>query len=182
MAVVALLGLWSYGPRAAAANWAGPVGYSVAGVLLDVAGVGAYAAALFPLAVALALVAGKPRGTFSSSASWLLFCLSLIALVDLGVRARVQGHAPGGLLGSLIAGGARAALSTWGAAVLIGAIGAAALVVATDLWALRAALAAGRLGVAGGARAGEGAPGAPARARAGGARGRGGGQPLEPGP
>jgi len=44
-AVVALLGLWSYGPRAPGANWAGPVGYTIAGALLDLAGVGAYAAA-----------------------------------------------------------------------------------------------------------------------------------------
>jgi len=169
IASVALLGLWSYGPRAPGANWAGPVGYTVAGALLEVAGVGAYAAALFLLAVAMALVAGRPRVSFSSSASWVLFCLSLIALVHLGVRARLQGHAPGGLVGALIAGGARAALSTWGAAVLIGAIGAAALVVATDLWALRAAFAAGRLGFAGGARAVKGAAGAISRVRAAGA-------------
>ena len=165
-AVVALLGLWSYGPRAPGANWAGPVGYTIAGALLDLAGVGAYAAALFLLFLAAALIVGRPRLSFSSSASWLLFSLSLIALVHLGVRARLQGHAPGGLLGALIAGGARAALSTWGAAVLIGAIGAAALVVATDLWALRAAFAAGRLGFAGGARAVKGATEALSRVRA----------------
>jgi DNA segregation ATPase FtsK/SpoIIIE, S-DNA-T family len=169
IALVALLGLWSYGPRAPLSNWAGPVGYTVAGALLEVAGVGAYAAALFLLAVSIALVAGRPRVSFSSSSSWVLFCLSLIALVHLGVRARLQGHAPGGLLGALIAGGAQAALSTWGAAVLIGAIGAASLVVATDLWALRAAFAAGRLGFAGGARAVKGAAGALSRARASGA-------------
>jgi S-DNA-T family DNA segregation ATPase FtsK/SpoIIIE len=165
-AVVALLGLWSYGPHAPGANWAGPVGYTIAGALLEVAGVGAYAAALLVLLVAAALVVGRPRLSFSSSASWLLFSLSLIALLHLGVRARLQGHAPGGLLGALIAGGARAALSTWGAAVLIGAIGAAALVVATDLWALRAAFAAGRLGFAGGARAVKGAAEALSRVRA----------------
>ena len=165
-AIVALLGLWSYGPRAESANWAGPVGHTVAGALLEVAGIGAYASALFLLGVAVALVAGKPRITFSNAASWVLFSLSLIALVHLGVRARLQGHAPGGLLGALIAGGARVALSTWGAAVLIGAIGAAALVVATDLWALRAALAAGRLGFVGSAKAVKGAADALSRARA----------------
>jgi S-DNA-T family DNA segregation ATPase FtsK/SpoIIIE len=169
-AVVALLGLWSYGgAHAPAANWAGPVGYAIAGALLELAGVGAYAAALFVLLVATALIVGRPRLSFSSSASWLLFSLSLIALLHLGVRARLQGHAPGGLLGALIAGGARAALSTWGAAVLLGAIGAAALVVATDLWALRAAFAAGRLGFAGGARAVKGA--ASAFSRVGAAQG-----------
>ena len=36
IALVALLGLWSYGPRAPGANWAGPVGYTVAGALLEV--------------------------------------------------------------------------------------------------------------------------------------------------
>jgi len=156
-ALVSLLGLWSYGPRTPSTNWAGPVGYGIAGALLEVAGIGAYAAALLVLLVAAALIVGRPRLSFSISASWLLFSLSLIALVHLGVRARLQGHAPGGLLGALIAGGAQAALSTWGAAVLIGAIGAAALVVATDLWALRAAFAAGRLGFEGGARAVKGA-------------------------
>ncbi|MFL5309553.1 MAG: DNA translocase FtsK 4TM domain-containing protein [Myxococcales bacterium] len=165
-AVVALLGLWSYGPRAPGANWAGPVGYAIAGALLEVAGVGAYAAALFVLLVAAALIVGRPRLSLASSASWLLFSLSLIALLHLGVRVRLQGHAPGGFLGALIAGGARAALSTWGAAVLIGAIGAAALVVATDLWALRAAFAFGRLGFNGGARAVKGAAEALSRVRA----------------
>jgi DNA segregation ATPase FtsK/SpoIIIE, S-DNA-T family len=167
-AAVALLGLWSYGPRAPEANWAGPVGHAVAGALLEVAGVGAYAAAFAVLAIALGLIAGRPRVSISSGASWLLFCVSLMALVHLGMRARLQGHAPGGLVGALIAGGARAALSTWGAAVLIGAIGAAALVVATDLWALRAAFAAGRLGFAGGAQAVKGAAEAISRVRAAG--------------
>jgi S-DNA-T family DNA segregation ATPase FtsK/SpoIIIE len=182
IAVVALLGLWSYGPRAPGANWAGPVGYTVAGALLEVAGIGAYAAAVFLLAAAIALVAGRPRVSFSSSASWILFCLSLVALVHLGVRARLQGHAPGGLVGALIAGGARAALSTWGAAVLIGAIGAAALVVATDLWALRAAFAAGRLGFAGGARAIKGAAGAISRVRAAGEDEQDDAEPFEADP
>ena len=165
-AAVALLGLSSYAPRGGPANWAGPVGHRLAGALLEVAGVGAYAGALFLLAVALTLIAGRPRLSFSRAASWLLVCLSAIALLHLAVHARLQGHAPGGLVGALIAGGARAALSTWGATVLLSAVGAAALVVATDLWALRAAAAAGRLGIAGGALAIKGAAGMLARARA----------------
>jgi len=183
IAAVALLGLWSYGPRTPDANWAGPVGHAVAGALLEVAGVGAYALAISIIAIAIALVVGRPRVSISNAASWLLFCISLMALVHLWVRARLQGHAPGGLVGALIAGGARAALSTWGAAVLIGAIGAAALVVATNLWALRAAFAAGRLGFAGGAHAVKGAAEAISRVRAVGA---GGGEeedePFEPDP
>ena len=167
-AAVVLLGLWSYGPRAPEANWAGPVGYALAGALLEVAGVGAYAAAFAVLAIAVALIAGRPRVSISSGACWLLFCVCLMALVHLGVRSRLQGHAAGGLVGALIAGRARAALSTWGAAVLIGAIGAAALVVATDLWALRAAFVAGRLGFAGGAQAVKGAAEAISRVRAAG--------------
>src|SRR6266849_3939628 len=153
------------------------------GARLEVAGVGAYALAISIIAIAIALVVGRPRVSISNAASWLLFCISLMALVHLWVRARLQGHAPGGLVGALIAGGARAALSTWGAAVLIGAIGAAALVVATNLWALRAAFAAGRLGFAGGAHAVKGAAEAISRVRAVGA---GGGEeedePFEPDP
>src|SRR5439155_13985860 len=144
VAVIAFLGLSSYGPRAQA-NWAGPVGHQVAGALLESIGAGAYAAALFLFVVAATLIAGKPRFTFSRGASWLLLSLSVVALLDLSVHARVHGHSAGGVLGATIAGAARAALSTWGAAVVIAAVGAAALVVATDLWALRAALAAGRV-------------------------------------
>jgi DNA segregation ATPase FtsK/SpoIIIE-like protein len=158
VAVVALLGLSSYGPRAQA-NWAGPVGHEVAGALLELIGAGAYAASFFLLVVAATLVAGKPRFTFSRAASWLLLSVSVVALLDLGVHARVQGHSPGGMVGAVIAGAARSALSTWGAAVVIAAVGAAALVVATDLWALRAAIAAGRAGVEGGTRAIKGAAG-----------------------
>jgi S-DNA-T family DNA segregation ATPase FtsK/SpoIIIE len=165
VAVVAFLGLSSYGPREQA-NWAGPVGHQVAGALLEVIGAGAYAAALFLLVVAGTLIAGKPRFTFSRAASWLLLSLAVVALLDLGVHARVQGHSAGGMLGATIAGAARAALSTWGAAVVIGAVAAAALVVATDLWALRAALAAGRVGLEGGTRAVKGAAEAFSRARA----------------
>jgi S-DNA-T family DNA segregation ATPase FtsK/SpoIIIE len=165
-ALVALLGLSSYSPQERAANWAGPVGYAMARAMLQAAGVGAYAFALGLLALSVVLVSGRPRPSFSRGASWLLFCLSLVALVDLGVHTRLQGHPAGGVLGVIIAGGASAALSTWGAAVLISAAGAAALVVATDLWALRAAAAAGKLGIAGGALAVKGAAVALARARA----------------
>src|SRR5438270_5949327 len=164
VAVVAFLGLSSYGPRAQA-NWAGPVGHQVAGALLELIGAGAYAGALFLLVVAATLIAGKPRFTFSRAASWLLLSLSVVALLDLSVHARVHGHSAGGVLGATIAGAARAALSTWGAAVIIAAIGAAALVVATDLWALRAALAAGRVGFEGGTRAVKGAAEVFSRAR-----------------
>ena len=166
VAVIALLGLSSYGPRLPAQNWAGPVGFTVAEVLLEMAGVGAYAAALFVLAIGIALVAGRPRLSFSSCGSWTVFCLAFVGLVHLAVRMRLQGHAPGGAVGAIVARGAQAALSTWGAAVVLLAIAAAALVVATDLWALRAALAAGRLGFTGGARAVKGAAEAFSRVRA----------------
>ena len=166
-AVVALLGLSSYRPRAAAANLAGPVGHAVANALLETAGVGAYALALFVLLISCALLAGRPKLSFGRAASWLLFSLSAIALVDLLVQGRLQGHAAGGLLGAVLAGLARGALSTVGACVLLLAIAAAALVVATDLWALRAAAAAGRLGLAGGSLALRGAAVAFARAREG---------------
>jgi S-DNA-T family DNA segregation ATPase FtsK/SpoIIIE len=163
MAIVTLLGLWSYGARPQA-NWAGPVGHQVAGALLELVGAGAYAAAVFLLVVGATLIAGR-RFTFSRAASWLLLSLSVVALLDLAVRSRVQGHAAGGMVGAILAGGARAALSTGGAAVVIAAIGAAALIVATDLWALRAAMAAGRLGFAGGSRAVKGAAQALQRTR-----------------
>ena len=54
-AVVALLGLSTYRPRAIDENWAGPVGHGVANALLDLAGLGAYAVALFLLAIGCAL-------------------------------------------------------------------------------------------------------------------------------
>ena len=98
-AVVVLLGLSSYRPRAVAHNWAGPVGQGVAGALLDLAGVGGYALALFLCAVACALVAGWPRLSFARAGSWLLFSVCAMGLVDLFVHARLQGHAPGGALG-----------------------------------------------------------------------------------
>ena len=165
VALVALLGLSSYRPRAAAENLAGPVGHSIAGLLLEAAGVGGYAAALFILALACALVAGRPRLSFGRATSWLLFSAATMALVDLLVHGRLQGHAAGGALGAILAGAARGALSTTGASVVLSAVALAALAVATDLWALRAAAAAGRLSVAGGALALRGAMAAVERAR-----------------
>jgi len=164
-AVVVLLGLSSYRPRAAGHNWAGPVGQGVAGALLDLAGVGGYALAIFLFALACALVAGWPRLSFARAGSWLLFSLCAMGMVDLFVHARLQGHAPGGALGSMLAGSARSALSVPGAAVLLCAVAAAALVIATDLWALHAARGAAKLGVAGGALAFKGAALAIAKAR-----------------
>ena len=165
ISMLALLGLSSYRPRLPAANLAGPVGHGLANALLEGAGVGAYAGALFLLLVGCALLAGRPRLSFGRAASWLLFSLALIALVDLLVPGRLQGHASGGLLGAALAGLARGALSTVGACVLLAVIAAAALVVATDLWALRAAASAGRLGLAGGSLALRGAAFAFARVR-----------------
>jgi len=168
ISMLALLGLSTYRPRVPTANLAGPLGHGLANALLEGAGVGAYAGALFVLLVACALIAGRPRLSFARASSWLLFSLAVIALVDLLVPGRVQGHASGGLLGAALAGVARGALSTVGACVLLSAIAAAALVVATDLWALRAAASAGRLGLAGGSLALRGAAFAFAKVREGG--------------
>ncbi len=165
-AVVALLGLGSYRPRGLGQNWAGPVGHSLARILLEAAGVGAYAAAIFVLALSCALLAGRPRLSFGRATSWILFSAAAMALIDLLVHGRLQGHPAGGELGALLASAARDALSTAGAAVLLCAVALATLAVATDLWALRAAAAAGRLGVAGGALALKGAAAAFARATA----------------
>src|SRR3954453_23372427 len=129
-----LLGLTSYRPRAAALNWAGPVGHGLAGALLGMAGVGGYALALFLIAVSSALVGGRPRISFARASSWLLFSLCAMGLLDLIVRARLQGHPAGGAAGAMLGGAARSLLSTPGAAVLLSALGAAALVIATDLW------------------------------------------------
>jgi len=164
-ALVLLLGLSSYRPRAAAENWAGPVGHRIAGALLDLSGVGGYALALFLCAISCALIVGRPRLSFGRAGSWLLFSLAAMGIVDLFVRSRLQGHAPGGALGALLAGTARSELSVAGAAVLLCAVAAAALVIATDLWALHAARSAARLGVAGGALAIKGAAAAIAKAR-----------------
>ena len=163
--VLMLLGLSTYRPRAAAENWAGPVGHGLAGALLDLTGVGGYALALFLIAVSCALLVGRPRISFARASSWLLFSLCAMGLVDLLVHARLQGHAAGGVAGAMLGGAARSALSVPGAAVLLSALAAAALVIATDLWALHAAKGAARMGVAGGALAFKGAAAAIAKAR-----------------
>jgi DNA segregation ATPase FtsK/SpoIIIE, S-DNA-T family len=165
LALVSILALSSYRPRGAAGNWAGPVGYGMAGVLLEAAGVGGYAAAAFLLAMACALIFGRPRLSFARAGSWLTFSLCAMGLVDLLAHARVQGHPAGGAAGALVAEAARVALSVPGAAVLLCAVAGAALVVATDLWALHAAQGAARLGVVGGALAVRGAAAAIAKAR-----------------
>src|SRR6184192_3722862 len=164
-ALLAILALSSYRPRGLTGNWAGPVGYGFAGGLLEAIGVGAYAMAIFFLAVACALVVGRPRLSLARAGSWLLFSFCAMGLLDLLVHGRLQGHPAGGAVGSTLAGTARAALSVPGAAVLLCAVAAAALVVATDLWALHAARGAARLGVAGGALAVRGAAAAIAKAR-----------------
>jgi S-DNA-T family DNA segregation ATPase FtsK/SpoIIIE len=163
--VLALLALASYRPQGRGVDWAGPLGRHLADALLEAAGVGAYAAVILLAALAAALVAGRPRLSLARAGSWLLFSACAMALVDLAVPAPLQGHAPGGILGSALASLAEAGLSTWGAAVLLTAAGCAALVVATDLWALRAAAAAGKLGVAGSALAVKGAGAAFSRSR-----------------
>ncbi|MGZ6125661.1 MAG: DNA translocase FtsK 4TM domain-containing protein, partial [Myxococcales bacterium] len=154
-ALVSLLALASYRPRAAAGNWAGPVGHGFAGSLLEATGMGAYAFAVFLLAVACALLVGRPRLSFARAGSWLTFSVCAMGLVGLLVHARLQGHAPGGATGAILADMARTALSVPGAA----------LVVATDLWALHAARGAAKLGVAGGVLAVRGAAAAIAKAR-----------------
>src|SRR5438132_2865886 len=164
-ALVSVLALSSYQPRGAAGNWAGPVGYGLAGSLLETAGIGAYASVIFLLAVACALLVGRPRLSFARAGSWLIFSLCAMGLLDLLVHVRIQGHAAGGAAGAMLARAARSALSVPGAAVLLSAVAAAALVVATDLWALHAARGAARLGVAGGALAVRGAAAAIAKAR-----------------
>src|SRR5260370_11891122 len=179
VSLLLLLGLSSYRPRAAAQNWAGPVGHRLAGAMLEAAGVGGYALALFLIVVACALTLGRPRLSFARAGSWILFSLCAMGLVDLFWRTRLQGFAPGGAVGEVLAAAARSALSVPGAAGLLGAPGASALVVAPGLWALHAAKGAARLGVAGGALAVRGAAAAIAKARTvsagGGPLGGGGG-------
>ena len=165
VSLVSILALSSYRPRGAAGNWAGPVGYGLAAALLESTGIGAYALAIFLLAIACALLVGQPRLSFARTGSWLTFSLCAMGLVDLLAHVRIQGHAAGGAAGAMLAGVARSALSVPGAAVLLCAVAAAALVVATDLWALHAARGAARLGVAGGALAVRGAAAAIAKAR-----------------
>ena len=164
-ALLAILALWSYRPRGLAGNSAGPVGYGFAGGLLEAIGVGAYATAIFFLAVACALVVGRPRLSFARAGSWLTFSLCAMGVLDLIAHARLQGHPAGGAVGAMLALAARSALSVPGAVVLLCAVGGAALVVATDLWALHAARGAAKLGVAGGALAVRGAAAAIAKAR-----------------
>ena len=156
-ALVLLLGLVSYRPLLAGENLAGPVGHTLAATLLDALGLGAYAAAGFLLLCSFALLAGRPRLNPLRVLAWATVCNGAMALAALLVHARLQGHLAGGVVGALAAAALRGALSTAGAAVLLSALLAAALVVATDLWALRAAAAAGRLSFAGGALAFKGA-------------------------
>jgi DNA segregation ATPase FtsK/SpoIIIE, S-DNA-T family len=164
-ALVSILALSSYRPRGVAGNLAGPVGHELAGTLLEAVGIGAYAFAIFLLAIACALLIGRPRLSFARAGSWLVFSLCAMGLLDLLAHVRIQGYAAGGAAGAMLAGAARSALSIPGAAVLFSAIAAAALVVATDLWALHAARGAARIGVAGGALAVRGAAAAIAKAR-----------------
>ena len=156
-ALVLLLGLVSYRPKLAGENLAGPVGHTLAATLLDTLGLGAYAAAGFLLICSFALLAGRPRLNPLRVFAWAAACAGAMALAALLVHAKLQGHLAGGVVGALAAAWLRGALSTAGAAVLLSALFAAALVVATDLWALRAAAAAGRLSFAGGALAFKGA-------------------------
>ncbi|MBS2022209.1 MAG: DNA translocase FtsK 4TM domain-containing protein [Deltaproteobacteria bacterium] len=164
-AMVSLLGLVSYVPKASQENLAGPLGHALAATLLEAFGFGAYTLALFLLLGAFALVAGFPKLTIGRSLSWALVCAGTMALCALLVKMRLQGHLPGGVIGAVFAGALKTWLSTAGAAVLLLALTMAALVVATDLWALRAAAAAGRLSVAGGALAWKGATAAVTAAR-----------------
>src|SRR3954470_10815096 len=97
--VLLLLGLSSYSPRSSAENWAGPVGHGLAGGLLEAAGIGGYAVALFLCAIGCALTAGWPRLSFARAGSWLLFSFCAMGILDLFVHARLQGHAPGGAVG-----------------------------------------------------------------------------------
>ncbi len=156
-ALLVLAGLVSYQPRGAGDNWAGPVGHGLSATLLDTLGVGAYAAAIFLLLCASALVAERPRLSIGKTLAWGTVAFGTMALAALLVHAHVQGHLPGGVLGALLAGSLRGGLSTVGAALLLISGTAAALVVATHLWALRAAAAAGRISIAGGALAMRGA-------------------------
>ncbi|MFL5453979.1 MAG: DNA translocase FtsK [Myxococcales bacterium] len=164
IAVLAFLALASYRPRHGV-DWAGPIGRLLAEGLLEAAGIGAYGIVLLLAAVSSTLVAGRPRLSLARAGSWIVFSACAMALVDLAVPSPIQGHAPGGALGFALASFAEAGLSTWGAGVLLAASACAALVVATDLWALRAALAAGKLGIAGSALAARGAGVAFSRSR-----------------
>src|ERR1700704_6191480 len=90
-ALLSLLALWSYRPRGASGNWAGPVGHSFAGTLLEATGFGGYALALFLLTAACALLLGRPRLSFARAGSWLLFSFCAMGLLDLLVHLRGAG-------------------------------------------------------------------------------------------
>jgi DNA segregation ATPase FtsK/SpoIIIE, S-DNA-T family len=165
MSLVAFLALASYGPRGRSPDWAGPLGRFLADALLEAAGIGAYALILLVAALAAALIAGRPRLSAARAGSWIVFSACAMALLDLAIASPVQGHPAGGMLGAALASLAEEGLSTWGAAVALAAAGCAALVVATDLWALRAAAAAGKVGIAGSALAVKGAGAAFSRSR-----------------
>src|SRR2546423_10734650 len=82
-ALVSVLALSSYQPRGAAGNWAGPVGYGLAGSLLETAGIGAYAFVIFLLALAFALLVGRPPLPFARAGAWLIFSLFGLGALDL---------------------------------------------------------------------------------------------------
>ena len=155
--LLVLAGLVSYRPHAEGDNWAGPVGHGLSATLLDSLGVGAYALAGFLLLCASALVANRPRLSIFKTLAWATVAFGSMSIAALLIHAHLQGHLPGGVLGALLAGAMRSSLSTIGAALLLLSATAAALVVATDLWALHAAAAAGRMSIAGGAMAVRGA-------------------------
>src|SRR2546425_2608662 len=113
-ALVSVLALSSYQPRGAAGNWAGPVGYGLAGSLLETAGIGADAFLVFLLAPGCARLVGPPRLSFARAGSWLTFSLCAMGLLDLLVHVRIQGHAAGGAAGAMLARAARSALSVPG--------------------------------------------------------------------
>src|SRR2546428_10163843 len=111
-ALVSVLALSSYQPRGGAGNWAGPVGYRLAGSLLETAGIGAYAFVIFLLAIAGALLVGRPRLSFARAGAWLTFALCALGVLGLLVDVPVPGHAAGrggraGPAGAGRAGGSR---------------------------------------------------------------------------
>src|SRR3989442_1930811 len=90
-ALVSVLALSSYQPRGAAGNWAGPVGYGLAGSLLETAGIGAYAFVIFLLAVACALLLGPPRPSFPRAGALLTPSLFSMGLLDLLLYRPIPG-------------------------------------------------------------------------------------------
>src|SRR3989442_6809329 len=94
--LVSVLALSSYQPRGAAGNWAGPVGYGLAGSLLETAGIGAYAFVIFLLAVACALLVGRPRLSFARAGSWLTLFLCALGLLGLLWDRGFPGPPPAG--------------------------------------------------------------------------------------